>query len=88
MTRRPKPPRHGDGTVWVVVDQVNGDYLCYWYAGLTDNDLVEHARAATADDAVEWGRQRTPRVRIRTADNCTYWAGTVPSPAGLTLTWS
>jgi hypothetical protein len=86
--RRQRRPRHGDGTAWLVVDRVNGDYLCYWYTGTGEGHLVEHARAASAEEAVAWGRRRTPRVRIRTADARTYWAGTAPAPERFTNSWS
>jgi hypothetical protein len=86
MTRR-RRARTGDGTAWLVVDRVKADYLCYWYAGPGGGELMEHARVANAPDAVAWGRLRTPRVRIRTADNCTAWAGTAPRPQGLNHTW-
>jgi hypothetical protein len=87
MSRHPTP-RYGDGTAWLVVDRQLGDYGCSWYAGANDDHLVEHGRAATAAEAVAWGRLRTTRVRIRAADSCTYWAGSAPRPAGFTHTWT
>jgi len=86
--RRHGQPRHPDGTVWLVADRVTGDFLCYWYSGTVDGRLVEHARAASAGEAVAWGRQRTPLVRIRTADALTFWAGTAPRPEGFVRTWT
>ena len=83
-----RSPRHGDGTAWLVVDRCNGDYLCYWYAGVDDAHLVERARARTRADALAWGRRRTSRVRIRTAESLTYWAGTGARPQGFTRTWT
>jgi hypothetical protein len=83
-----RSPRHGEGTAWLVVDRCDGDYLCYWYAGADDAHLVEWARARTRADALAWGRQRTPRVRIRTAEARTYWAGTGPRPQGFTRSWT
>ena len=80
--------RHGEGTAWLVADRVHGDYLCYWYAGTNDGHLVEQARAATPAEAVAWGRLRTPRVRIRTGEARTYWAGTGPRPATFAATWT
>jgi hypothetical protein len=85
--RRHGQPRQGDGTAWLVVDRVAGDYLCYWYTGTGDGRLAERARAATAEDAIAWGRQRTPRVRIRTADARSYWAGITPRPQGFAHIW-
>jgi hypothetical protein len=86
--RRHGQPQHGDGTAWLVVDCVTGDYLCYWYTGTADDRLVEHARVASAEEAVAWGRRRTPRVRIRTPDARTFWAGTAPRPEGFVRTWT
>jgi cytidine deaminase len=86
MTPR-RRARSGDGTAWLVVDSVNGDYLCYWYAGPGGGELMEHVRVANASDAVAWGRLRTSRVRIRTPDKCTSWAGTAPRPPGFNHTW-
>jgi hypothetical protein len=87
MTSRVASTEHGDGTAWLAVDRVTGDYLCYWYAGASDADLVEFGRVANAADAVAWGGERTPRVRIRTPDARTYWAGTAPRPSGFSHTW-
>ncbi len=86
--RRHQAPTPGDGTAWLVADLELGDYLCYWYAGPSDGQLVAQARAATAAEAVAWGRLRTTRVRIRTPDARSYWAGTAPRPEGFTSTWS
>ena len=80
--------RHGDGTAWLVADRLKGDYLCYWYVGTGDRHLVESARVAGAPAAVAWGRLRTSRVRILTADGCSQWAGTANRPAGFTTTWT
>jgi hypothetical protein len=82
--RRHRQPRPGQGTAWLVVDRSKGDYLCYWYTGTGDAQLVDHARAASADEAVAWGLERTPRVRIRTAEDRTCWVGTAPAPEGFT----
>jgi cytidine deaminase len=87
MRRHPKS-RRGDGTAWLVVDRRTGDYDCSWYAGADDGWLVEQARVASASDAVAWGLLRTPRVRIRTADARTFWAGTAPRPEGFSETWT
>jgi hypothetical protein len=86
--RRHRRRRHGEGTAWLVADRVRHDYLCYWYAGTNDGHLVEQSRAGTAVDAVAWGRERTPRVRIRTGAARTYWAGTAPRPAGFVESWT
>ena len=86
--RRHRTPRHGDGTAWLVADRLKGDYLCSWYTGTHGGHLVEDARVPTASEAVAWGRSRTSRVRIRTADARTYWAGTAPRPEGFSHTWT
>jgi hypothetical protein len=86
--RRHRSPEHGEGTAWLALDRAQENYSCSWYTGTNDDRLVEHARIPTASDAVAWGRSRTPRVRIRTADACTYWAGTAPRPAGFSHTWT
>jgi hypothetical protein len=59
-----------------------------WYAGTGEAHLLEHALVASAEDAIAWGRDRTPRVRIRTADARTYWAGTTAAPEGFAHTWT
>ena len=86
MKRHP-PARPGAGIASLVVDPANADYRCYWYAGKADDHLIEKARAANASDAVAWGRRRTPRVRIRTPNGRTSWAGTAPRPQGFDYTW-
>jgi hypothetical protein len=86
--RRHRTPRYGDGTVWLSADRARGDFSCAWYVGRSGDRLAEQARAGTAVDAVAWGRVRTTRVRIRTVDARSYWAGTAPRPAGFTDSWS
>ena len=85
---RHRRPRLGDGTAWLVADVKRGDYVCFWYTGPDDGDLAAHARMANPADAVAWGRDRTTRVRIRTAEGRTYWAGRAPKPEGFAHTWS
>jgi hypothetical protein len=87
VTRHQRRPRHGDGTAWLVADRAHGDFLCYWYVGRTGDHLGEQARAASAGDAVAWGRARTTRVRIRTVDGCSQWAGSAPRPEGFSSSW-
>jgi hypothetical protein len=86
--RRNRKPRYGDGTARLVADRSRGDFSCTWYVGPRGDRFAEHARAGTAAEAVAWGRARTTRVRIRTVDACTYWAGTAPRPDGFSDTWS
>ena len=86
-----KPSRAlGQGTAWLVFD-AGGDlyqYQCYWFGGRGGDHVLEHARSATAADAVKWATARTPRARIRLADHRTYWAGAAPKPGGLAGTWT
>ena len=76
----------GCGTVWLLEDRERGDYICAWYAGPSDGRLAERTRVATSADALAWGRERTSRVRIRSASR-TYWAGSAPRPEGFAHTW-
>ena len=85
--RRRRRPRHGDGTAWLVADRAHGDFICYWYVGRAGDHLGEQSRTATAEDAVAWGRARTTRVRIRTVDGCSQWAGAARRPDGFSSTW-
>jgi hypothetical protein len=87
MTRH-RAPHQGDGTAWLVADRAHGDFSCGWYVGPSSDRLAERGRAGTAAEAVAWGRARTTRVRIRTGDARSYWAGTAPRPDGITDTWS
>lgn len=81
-------PRAGDGTAWLVADgAAPSGFNCYWYAGPVADHLVEHAHVSTETAAVGWGRTRTSRVRIRTADGRSSWAGTAPRPGGIAHTW-
>ena len=80
--------RVGDGTAWLVSDRLEpAGFHCYWYTGRAGDHLVEHAHVGDATEAVAWGRIRTPRVRIRTADARTSWAGSAPRPAGIAHSW-
>lgn len=82
--RRAQP---GAGVVWLVSDRLDDGYLCYWYGGANDSHLLERTRAPSAADAIAWGRERTPRVRIRTGQARTYWAGSGPAPDGFVDRW-
>jgi hypothetical protein len=86
MTRRHEA-RRGEGTAWLVADGGRHDFVCYWYNGPSGDRLADHARVATAAEAVAWGRGRTPRVRIRMADGLTYWAGTATRPRTFSHSW-
>ena len=87
VTRYQRRPRHGDGTAWLVADRVHGDFVCYWYVGRAGDHLAAQGRAASAEEAVAWGRARTTRVRIRTVEGCCQWAGAASRPEGLSHTW-
>lgn len=75
------------GTAWLSADRLRDDFLCLWYGGPNDGRLLEQARAPTAAAAVAWGAYRSSRVRIRTDEGRTYWAGTAPRPEGFSHTW-
>jgi len=68
VTRHPGRAPYGQGSAWLVADRAHGGFVCYWYVGPAGDHLREHARAANAEEAVAWGRARSTRVRIRTAD--------------------
>lgn len=76
-----------EGTAWLVADRQRGDYACYRYVGRHGDHLAERARQPTAEQALAWARARTTRVRIRTTEARTYWAGTAPRPDGFSCTW-
>jgi hypothetical protein len=77
------------GMAWIVFDHGRNDYLCYWYNGPNGgNCLLGQAHAPTASQAVDWGRARTPKVRIRMGDAETYWAGSGAAPEGFAGLWS
>jgi hypothetical protein len=88
MTKDRHLPFDAEGTVWLVADRARGDFDCYWYVGRAGDRLGDEARAETAEDTVAWGRTRTIRVRIRTADGCSEWAGSAPRPHGISRTWA
>jgi hypothetical protein len=83
-----RAPRNRDGTAWLVANRDRGDFACYWYVGRAGDHLREQGRAATAEDAVAWGRSRTANVRIRTVDGHSQWAGSAPRPDGMSATWT
>ncbi|MEY2459990.1 MAG: hypothetical protein QOG30_1820, partial [Acidimicrobiaceae bacterium] len=87
VTTRRRAPRRGDGSVWLIADRLTDKFDCYWYTGAHDDQLVDQSGAGTATEAVTWGRARTPRVRIRTRDGRSQWAGTAPRPDTFTTTW-
>ena len=87
MTTRRWAPRRGDGSAWLVADRLTDKFDCYWYTGANDIQLVEQTSASIASEAVTWGRAHTPRVRIRTRDGQSQWAGSGVRPDTFTVTW-
>jgi hypothetical protein len=86
--RKHNGARLGEGTAWLVADRLSDHVHCYWYAGVSGGQLIEHADADSARDAVAWGLERTPRVRIRTREGETQWAGTEARPEMFATSWS
>lgn len=77
------------GIAWLVADTMEpAGFHCYWYTGRAEDHLREQAHVFGEASAVAWGRRRTPRVRIRTADRRSSWAGSAPRPAGVGHTWT
>lgn len=86
----------GSGTVFVHPDIAEGRqvWTSYWErsSGASADEpagiLEEGPTFATAADAVEWGRIRTPRVVVVDAQGAASWAGEAPRPAGIERDWS
>lgn len=87
LMRKQRDQKRGEGTAWLITDRSSSNVDCYWYSGASGGQLVEQASAASEIDAVAWGRVRTPRVRIRTRDGETQWAGTEPRPETFAASW-
>jgi cytidine deaminase len=85
----------GRGTVFVHPDSVGGErvWTAYWERsdGLSGSEpppeergiLEEGPTWEKRDDAVAWGRERTPRVVVVDADGALSWAGEGEPPAAL-----
>jgi cytidine deaminase len=85
----------GRGTVFVHPDTAGGQrvWTAYWERsdGLSgagsppeERGILEEGPAWTErDEAVAWGRQRTPRVVVVDADGALSWAGEGDAPAAL-----
>jgi cytidine deaminase len=99
--RRPAVPaalalKVGSGTVFVHPDIADGRqvWTSYWErsSGSADDEpagiLEEGPNFATAPEAVEWGRIRTPRVVVVDAQGTASWAGDTPRPTGIERDWS
>ena len=86
---------HGRGTVFVHPDAIGGQrvWTAYWERsdGLSatvplpqERGILEEGPAWTdQEEAVAWGRQRTPRVVVVDADGGLSWAGEGDPPAAL-----
>ncbi|MEY2473652.1 MAG: hypothetical protein QOK28_2981 [Actinomycetota bacterium] len=79
--------RRGEGTAWLVADSSNDEFLCYWYFGTGGGRLAEQARVSSERGAVAWGRERSTRVRLRSTNGRTYWAGSDDKPDAIAHTW-
>jgi cytidine deaminase len=84
----------GTGTVFVHPDMAGADrvWTGYWErstgaAGERTGILEEAPNFGTAGDAVNWGRTRTPRVVVVTADGDLAWAGDGDPPSPITARW-
>jgi len=88
MTKSSRRLRDAEGSAWLVADRAHGGFVCYWYTGRAGDHLGEQTRVANAEEAVAWGRARSSRVRIRTAEGSGQWAGAAPRPEGMSHTWS
>ncbi|GAA3292019.1 hypothetical protein GCM10020218_066050 [Dactylosporangium vinaceum] len=86
----------GSGTVFVHPDVAEGRqvWTSYWErsSGTGEDEpagiLEEGPIFATAGEAVDWGRIRTPRVVVVDAQGTASWAGDTPRPAGIEQDWS
>jgi hypothetical protein len=68
----------GTGTVFIYWDETEFCYFGYWDSFPDGNQPLEEApRCTSLDEAVRWGRERTPRVLIRPESDPGeyYWAG-------------
>jgi hypothetical protein len=79
--------RRGEGTAWLVADGSNDDFLCYWYFGAGGGRLADQARVTSERGAVAWGRERSTRVRLRSTNGRTYWAGSDDKPDAIAHIW-
>jgi len=90
---RPSPvlrENQGRGTVFVHPDMAGGERIWtgYWERssgadGEPTGILEEAPIWPRAEDAVDWGRARTPRVVVVDAEGATFWAGTGEGPADM-----
>jgi cytidine deaminase len=94
----PLPPKvlgyRGRGTVFVHPDMAGGEQVWtgYWERSTGAGDepagiLEEAPNWPAADEAVAWGRARTPRVVVVAADGATFWAGTGDPPSEIPDRW-
>jgi cytidine deaminase len=85
---------HGRGTVFVHPDMVGGErvWTGYWERSTGAGDepagiLEEAGNWPDPAGAVAWGRSRTSRVVVVTADGETFWAGEADPPAEIPVRW-
>ena len=82
----PNPERfRGTGTAFIAWDPDDHYYIGYWDSlpDATPSALEQMPRTRSLEEAIEWGRQRTPLVLIRPESDPGdyYWAG-VGEPKG------
>jgi len=85
----------GTGTVFVHPDVAGGRQIwtAYWErsSGVDPTEptgiLEEGPSWERVEDAVAWGRARTPRVLVVDASGATTWAGNGARPAGIEKDW-
>ena len=76
----PNPDRfRGTGTAFIAWEPDDRDYFGYWDSlpHAPASALEEMPRTRSLEEAIEWGRKRTPRVLIRPESDPGeyYWAG-------------
>jgi hypothetical protein len=75
----------GTGTTFIAWEPDDRDYFGYWDSlpHAPASPLEEMPRTRSLEEAIEWGRERTPRVLIRPESDPGeyYWAG-VGEPQG------
>jgi len=86
ILNEPSPDRfRGTGTAFIAWEPEDHDYLGYWDSlpHAPASALEQMPRTRSLEGAIEWGRQRTPRVLIRPESDPGeyYWAG-VGEPNG------
>jgi cytidine deaminase len=81
----------GQGTVFIHPDSVAGQLVWtgYWQPPDGGAGILEEAPTwPDQDQAVAWGRARTPRVVVVDAEGRSYWAGDGNPPAEVSERWT